>query len=108
MSRKPRKIIETAYGKVYEDVLEHLEENFDTGTLLAAAEHAELVMQRIEDIHHELLALYSMADVVINQGYATTRSRTEETIDELAWWLTDELLECEQALDKAYHAVKPL
>jgi hypothetical protein len=106
--RKPRKIIQTAYGKVYEDVLERLENNFDTLVLTRAVDHVDFVIGRIEELREELLALHSMACVVINQGHATTRSQVEETIGELACWLCDQLSDCRRAMDQAYQAVKPL
>lgn len=59
---------------------------------------------RDDEIRTGILSLHGMAMYVINDNYSAG-TPGEEPIDELAYRLTGELLECIEHLQQAYRAV---
>jgi hypothetical protein len=105
--KKARTSVETAFGVVDRTVLEKLRNSFDTTVLLNAVDAVDQVRYCDDEIRTGILALHGMAMNLLNDNYGAG-TPGEEPIDELAYRLTSELLECIEHLQKAYRAVRPL
>lgn len=88
MAERVRK---TAFGSVNADVLERLEESFETQWLLDAVDQVDHVVELVNEsnFQKDLLRLHGMAHTIINGAPKTTSS--QETIWELAGALAMEL-----------------
>ena len=105
--RKPSKTVKTAFGIVSRPALEDLQDTFDTTSLLRAVDAVDQVRYRDDDLRQRILILHQMAMNLINQNYGAGTT-VEESIGELAFRLTDDILECIAHLNQAYEAIKPL
>ena len=100
-------IVKTSFGIVDRKVLKKLRNSFDTTVLLSAVDAVDQVRYCDDEIRTDILKLHGMAMNLINDNYIAG-TPGEESIGELAYRLTDELLECIAHPEQAYQAIKPL
>ncbi len=92
---KPKETTETPYGRLDAAALNSAQESFDTSKLLQMVDELDAVLGgvRQEDgLRDMLLRLHGMAHSVIN-GAALTVSANEETLPELAFDVSSEILQ---------------
>jgi hypothetical protein len=99
--------VKTAFGTLDRKVLEKLRNSYDTTTLLSAVDAVDQVRYCDDEMRTNILALHGMAMNLINDNYSAG-TPGDEPIDELAYRLTSELLECIEHLQQAYRAIRPL
>lgn len=103
--------VNTPYGRVDADALEHLQNSFDTHRILDAVDAIDRIRYRIcepDAFRQELLALHGMAHELINGGVNPTGSSSEEAIWEIAENLSAELLEFTAGLEAAYDTLEEI
>ncbi|MDO3615296.1 Tn3 family transposase post-transcriptional regulator TnpC [Ralstonia pseudosolanacearum] len=99
----------TAYGAVDSDVLQSLQQTFDTRALLYAVELLDGIRARCvpDGLRDDLLRLHGMAHTVINGAslsYSTDGPTLVEQVDAVLWELDDWLI----ALDRMRKSLEPL
>jgi len=101
--------IDTPYGKVNADVLQKLQETFDTRTILRAVDRLDGIRARCEPegLRDDLLRLHGITHTVVNGAslsYATTGPTLTEQIDAILEELDDWIA----ILRQTQRALRPL
>jgi hypothetical protein len=103
-------VVDTSYGPVNAQILEGLQETFDTRVLLELVDQLDALRARICDpdaLRADLLKLHTMAHTLINGAPLATGSD-----DQSIWELADDIeSELGQIADSARHAclaIRPL
>jgi hypothetical protein len=99
------KTLKTRYGPIDAEVLERLQNNFDTQRILDAVDAIDRIRYRIcdaEAMRQELLQLHGMAHELINEGENFAGSSSKEAIWEIAENIASEMLDFTADLEAAY------
>ena len=103
--------VDTAYGLVDRQALEHLQHSFDTQRLLDTVNALDRVRSRIceaDGLRQELLTLHGMAHALLNGAAHPAGSASTAHIWELAEQLASALLEDIEELEGAYEVLNAL
>jgi hypothetical protein len=103
--------VDTAYGLVDRQALEHLQHSFDRQRLLDTVNALDRVRSRIceaDGLRQELLTLHGMAHALLNGAAHPVGSSSTAPIWELAEQLASALLEAIEELEGAYEVLNAL
>jgi hypothetical protein len=103
--------VDTAYGLVDRQALEHLQHSFDTRRLLDTVNALDRVRSRIceaDGLRQEVLTLHGMAHALLNGTAHPAGSASTAPIWELAEQLASALLEDIEELEGAYEVLNAL
>ena len=108
--RKNTGVVDTSYGPVNSQILEGLQETFDTRVLLALVDQLDKLRARICDLdglRADLLKLHAMAHTLIN-GAPLAAGSDDQSIWELAEDIESELGHIAESAGHASLAIRPL
>jgi hypothetical protein len=111
MSRRDKPgAVDTVYGPVSPQILERLQDSFDTRLLLELVDQLDELRARVcdpEGLRADLLKLHAMAHTLINDAPLTTESE-DQSIWELADDLEYEWAQIAESARRASLAIRPL
>ena len=100
----------TPYGNLHKGVLEELQNNYDTSSLVRAVDHVDFVINQIEEIREDLIKLHKASMDLINEDFDVDDASklVNNDISLFALDLDDRLFDCIESLEGAQEAVDPL
>jgi hypothetical protein len=103
-------MIETAYGRVDRIALRAVQDTYDTTALLSMVDKLDALLVRVREedgLRDMLLCLHGMAHSVIN-GAGFSVPANEESLPELAFDISAEILQIILMLQEWRHQLEPL